>query len=94
MTAESFYQQEITQLTEEVVANALDYFEDQASGLTKHPIKKADLASARKILLKKDMTEADREDVTNRIQKLLASRIDLETTWSKWCNSTYQASED
>ncbi|KAJ3579348.1 hypothetical protein NPX13_g1218 [Xylaria arbuscula] len=66
-----------------LMSNALDYFEDQASGLTKNKIKKSDLTSARKILLKDDLTEADREDVTNRIQKLLASRVDLETTWMR-----------
>ncbi|KAI1423499.1 SIR2-like domain-containing protein [Xylaria sp. FL1777] len=64
-----------------LMSNALDYFEDQASGLTTQPINKADLATAREILKKNNPTEADREGVTNRIQKLLASRVDLETTW-------------
>ncbi|KAI0870848.1 SIR2-like domain-containing protein [Hypoxylon argillaceum] len=66
-----------------LMSNALDYFEDQASTLSLEPMNKADIASARKILEKNNPTEADREDVTNRIQKLLANRIDLETTWMR-----------
>ncbi|TGJ82340.1 hypothetical protein E0Z10_g6414 [Xylaria hypoxylon] len=66
-----------------LMSNALDYFEDQAAGYITQPINQADLASARKILRKNDPTEADREDVTNRIQKLLATRIDLETSWMR-----------
>ncbi|KAI1750298.1 SIR2-like domain-containing protein [Xylaria castorea] len=63
--------------------NALDYYEDQASTLSQQPVNQADLTSARKILQKSNPTEADREDVANRIQKLLSNRIDLETTWMR-----------
>ncbi|KAJ8127802.1 hypothetical protein O1611_g5835 [Lasiodiplodia mahajangana] len=68
-------------LLQSTVSNALDYFEDQATGLSQQPINQADITSARRILQKPNPTEADREDVTNRIQKLLTSRVDLETTW-------------
>ncbi|KAJ2998894.1 hypothetical protein NUW58_g176 [Xylaria curta] len=64
-----------------LMSNALDYFEDQASTLSQQPMNKADLAAARRILNSSNATEADREDVANRIQKLLGNRIDLETTW-------------
>ncbi|KAI3324096.1 SIR2-like domain-containing protein [Xylariaceae sp. AK1471] len=66
-----------------LMANALDYFEDQAGQISLQPTNKADLASARKILNKSNATDADREEVTNKIQKLLANRIDLETTWMR-----------
>lgn len=65
------------------MSNALDYLEDQASTLSQQPINHADLNTARRILQQSDLTEADREDVVNRIQKLLANRVDMETTWSK-----------
>lgn len=65
------------------MANALDYFEDQATVLSQQTVNKADISSARNILYKNAPTDADREDVTNRIQKLLSNRVDLETTWSK-----------
>ncbi|KAI0449682.1 SIR2-like domain-containing protein [Xylaria acuta] len=63
--------------------NALDYYEDQASALSQQPVNQADLSSARRILQKANPTDADREDVANRIQKLLSNRIDLETTWMR-----------
>ncbi|KAI8944519.1 SIR2-like domain-containing protein [Xylaria longipes] len=63
--------------------NALDYYEDQASTLAEQPRNQADLLSARAGLQKANPTEADREDVANRIQKLLSNRIDLETTWMR-----------
>ncbi|KAI0532095.1 SIR2-like domain-containing protein [Xylaria digitata] len=65
------------------MSNALDYLEDQGSGSTTQPINQADVSSARKALQKDDPTEADRERVSNKIQKILASRGDLETTWMK-----------
>ncbi|KAI2628205.1 SIR2-like domain-containing protein [Xylaria nigripes] len=64
-----------------LMANALDYFEDQAGRLSRETINKADLVAAREVLEKSSQTDADREDVTNRIQKLLSSRLDLESTW-------------
>ncbi|KAI1303962.1 SIR2-like domain-containing protein [Xylaria venustula] len=66
-----------------LMSNALDYFEDQAASLQTDPVNQVDLATARAILEKNNPTEADRDDVTNRIQKLLGSRIDLETTWMR-----------
>ncbi|KAI0436857.1 SIR2-like domain-containing protein [Xylaria telfairii] len=63
--------------------NALDFFEDQASTLSQQPINRADLNAARKMLQQSDLTEADREGVVNRIQKLLANRADLETAWMR-----------
>ncbi|KAI0483453.1 SIR2-like domain-containing protein [Xylaria cf. heliscus] len=63
--------------------NALDYYENQASTLSQQPINQADLISARRILEKDNTTEADREEVANRIQKLLSNRIDLEATWMR-----------
>ncbi|KAI0103951.1 SIR2-like domain-containing protein [Nemania sp. FL0031] len=64
-----------------LMSSALDYFEDQAANPSRHATNQADITSVRRILQKSEPTEADREDVTNRIQKLLASRIDLEATW-------------
>ncbi|KAI0197827.1 SIR2-like domain-containing protein [Astrocystis sublimbata] len=61
--------------------NALDYYEDQASTLAQEPINQSNLNSARKMLQHDNPTEADREDVANKIQKLLANRVDLEATW-------------
>ncbi|GAW24792.1 hypothetical protein ANO14919_143860 [Xylariales sp. No.14919] len=66
-----------------LMSNALDYFEDQGSGFASQPTNRDDLNSARRILRKDDPTEADREGVASRIQKLLGNRTDLETTWMR-----------
>ncbi|TRX92064.1 hypothetical protein FHL15_006931 [Xylaria flabelliformis] len=61
--------------------NALDYYENQASGVSPQPMNQAHLTNARKILQKSNLTEKDYEEVANIIQKLLSDRIDLKTAW-------------
>ncbi|KAF2963601.1 hypothetical protein GQX73_g9963 [Xylaria multiplex] len=62
---------------------ALDYLDDRSSGSTTQRINQADASSARKTLWKDDLTEADRERAANKMQKILASRGDLDTTWMR-----------
>ncbi|KAI0543892.1 SIR2-like domain-containing protein [Xylaria curta] len=60
-----------------LVNSALDYYENQAQ----QPINQADLTSTKKILRKSNPTEAECEEVSNKIHKLLANRIDIKRNW-------------
>ncbi|KAI1743119.1 SIR2-like domain-containing protein [Xylaria scruposa] len=60
--------------------DALDYYENQAQQ-PMNQADQADLARTRKILQKNNLTEAECEEVSNKIYELLTNRIDLRMAW-------------
>lgn len=65
------------------VANALDYFEDQAKTLGDLDHHRRDINRARQLLQDPNATADDLLDAANRVQKLLSARHDLYSGWLK-----------